>query len=61
MGPGGMGAAPLGAQGDRGLGKGKRLQQDDDAIYTENRAWTEGIIGRLPVPKNGTDQKGQKP
>ncbi|CQD17195.1 ESX-1 secreted protein, EspB [Mycobacterium lentiflavum] len=61
MGGGGMGAAPLGAQGDRGAGKGKRLQQDDDAIYTENRAWTEGIIGRLPAAKSAADQKGQKP
>lgn len=61
MGGGGMGAAPLGTQGDRGAGKGTRLQRDDDAIYTENRAWTEGIIGRLPAPKSATDQKGQKP
>src|SRR5262249_53452282 len=60
MGGGGMGAAPMGAQGDRGAGKGKRLGQDDGAIYTENRAWTEGIIGRLPAPKSATDQKGQK-
>lgn len=60
MGGGGMGAAPLGAQGDRGAGKAKRLQQDESAIYTENRAWTEGIIGRLAAAKNAADQKGPK-
>jgi hypothetical protein len=26
--------------------KGKRAQQDQEALYTEERAWTEGVIGR---------------
>jgi hypothetical protein len=61
MGGGGMGAAPLGAQGaDRGAGKAKRVGQEESSIYIESRAWTEGLIGRLPGPKNPADQKGQK-
>jgi len=45
MGGGGMGAAPLGGQGDKGAGKAKRVEQEEDAIYTEERPWTEGVIG----------------
>ncbi|WAC92551.1 PPE domain-containing protein [Mycobacterium sp. Aquia_213] len=41
----GMGGAPVGGQGDKGAGKGKRVAGDDDALYTENRAWTEGVVG----------------
>ncbi|MEE6139578.1 secretion protein EspB [Mycobacterium sp. 050128] len=39
-----MGAAPAG-QGQDG-GKAKRVQHGDEAIYTEDRAWTEAVIGR---------------
>ncbi|SOX53316.1 secretion protein EspB [Mycobacterium ahvazicum] len=39
-----MGAAPAN-HGQEG-GKGKRVQHGDEAIYTEDRAWTEGVIGR---------------
>lgn len=39
-----MGAAP-GGQGHE-AGKAKRMQHDDRALYTEDRAWTEGLIGR---------------
>lgn len=39
-----MGAAPAG-HGQEG-GKAKRVQHGDEAIYTEDRAWTEGVIGR---------------
>jgi hypothetical protein len=61
MGGGGMGAAPLGSQGNQSSGKAKRVSSEGDgAIYTESRAWTEGLIGRLPGPKNSADQKGQK-
>ena len=27
-------------------GKGKRVQAEDDALYVEDRSWTEGVIGR---------------
>lgn len=33
-------------------GKGKRVQQDDDALFTENRPWAEAIIGRRPAADN---------
>jgi hypothetical protein len=45
-GGGGMGGMPMGGQG-AGQGKeGKRKQGDDESLYTEDRAWTEGVIGR---------------
>ncbi|MEE3067237.1 MAG: hypothetical protein VYA67_25440 [Actinomycetota bacterium] len=40
---GGMGGAPA-AGGDKG-GKGKRVEGDEEALYTEERSWTEGVIG----------------
>jgi hypothetical protein len=49
---GGMGGAPAQA-GDKG-GKGKRIAGDQEALYTEDRAWTEGVVGRRSakeVPK----------
>jgi hypothetical protein len=48
MGGGGMGMAPMGGPGaqGQGAGKGKRAQQDDKALYTEDRPWTEAVIGR---------------
>ncbi|WP_205877227.1 EspB family ESX-1 secretion system-associated protein [Mycobacterium camsae] len=49
MGSGGMGMAPLrGAGGkDPGAGKaGKRAQRDEEALYIEERPWTQGIVGR---------------
>ncbi|MEE3066137.1 MAG: secretion protein EspB [Actinomycetota bacterium] len=39
-----MGAAPAG-HGQDGV-KAKRVQHGDESIYTEDRAWTEGVIGR---------------
>ncbi|ULP43664.1 PPE domain-containing protein [Mycobacterium lentiflavum] len=47
LGGGGMGMPPMAPNGAHGKGaeKGKRLQ-DERALYTERRAWTEGIIGR---------------
>ncbi|MCV7408774.1 hypothetical protein AWC05_07755 [Mycobacterium florentinum] len=42
-----MGAAP-GGQGHE-AGKAKRVQQEGEALYTEDRAWTEGVIGRRRV------------
>ncbi|WP_324291059.1 PPE domain-containing protein [Mycobacterium sp. Aquia_213] len=60
-GAGGAGAAPSGggmgggaAMGGPGAGQGKgggtakRVQPDDPAVYTEERPWTEGVIGRRP-------------
>lgn len=39
-----MGAAPAG-HGQEGT-KSKRVPHDGEALYTEDRAWTEGVIGR---------------
>ena len=48
MGGGMGGGMPMGGQG-KDQGKGKRVQgADDDALYTEERAWTEGVIGNRP-------------
>lgn len=47
--PGGTGGGMGGGMpqgGDKGAGKGKRVQgEDEEAMYTEDRAWTEGVIG----------------
>ncbi|MEE6134839.1 hypothetical protein SKC41_00640 [Mycobacterium sp. 050128] len=47
MGSGGMGAGPMAPAGAQRAGaeKSKRVQAEG-ALYTERRAWTEGIIGR---------------
>ncbi len=48
---GGMGGgmAPMGGAGQgQNQGKGKRVQSDDESLYTEERAWTEGVIGNRP-------------
>ncbi|SOJ58065.1 ESX-1 secretion-associated protein EspB [Mycobacterium simulans] len=45
MAGGGMGM-PMGAHGQgQGGSKSKGAQQDDEALYTEDRAWTEAVIG----------------
>jgi ESX secretion-associated protein EspB len=48
-GGGGMGM-PLGAPGAQGrdAGKAKRVQSDQESLYTEERPWTEGLIGNRP-------------
>jgi hypothetical protein len=47
LGGGGAGV-PMGAPAGQGQGnkQGKRAQQEEKSLYTEKRAWTEGIIGR---------------
>ncbi|GLE52934.1 EspB family ESX-1 secretion system-associated protein [Mycobacterium montefiorense] len=48
---GGMGGgmAPMGGAGQgQNQGKGKRVQSEDESLYTEERAWTEGVIGNRP-------------
>ncbi|WP_241010694.1 hypothetical protein [Mycobacterium camsae] len=51
--PGGVGTglAPTGAPGasQGGANKGSRAQQDDEPLYTEDRPWTEGLIGIPPT------------
>jgi hypothetical protein len=43
---GGGGGMPMGgAHGAQGGSKSKGSQQDDEALYTEDRAWTEAVIG----------------
>jgi hypothetical protein len=47
---GGMGMAPMGQGGQpQGGGKGKRAQHPDESLYTEERPWTEPIIGNRRV------------
>jgi hypothetical protein len=66
LGAGGNGAGgagggmPMGGGQGKGEGsKGKRVQGgDDEALYTERRAWTEGIIGRRV--KAPSDKEGVK-
>ncbi len=48
MGGGGMGMAPMGGApgaGQGGEGKSKRAEGTDETLYSEERPWTEGIIG----------------
>ncbi|OSC39275.1 type VII secretion system ESX-1 target EspB [Mycobacterium decipiens] len=45
MGGGGMGMPMGGAHQGQGGSKTKGSQQDDEALYTEDRAWTEAVIG----------------
>ncbi|BAX95055.1 PPE domain-containing protein [Mycobacterium shigaense] len=57
---GGMGGGmPMGgAQGKQDGGKGKRVQaaDGDESLYTEERAWTEGVIGNRPRKGPGEKQ-----
>jgi hypothetical protein len=59
---GGMGGAPMGGMGAKGgqdgAGKSKRYGDDDSALYTEQRAWTEGIIGITPRKLGPTSKDG---
>ncbi len=56
MGGGGMGGmAPQGGQGQN-TSKGKRMEGEDDALYTEDRSWTEGVVGNRPRKGAGTDK-----
>jgi hypothetical protein len=48
-----MGGAPA-AQGGKNE-KGKRGATEDEALYTEDREWTEGVIGRRRA-KDAKDQ-----
>ncbi|BBX60632.1 hypothetical protein VIMS_03141 [Mycobacterium marinum] len=52
MGSGGAGMAPMGAPGagqaPGQTGKGKRAEPGDELLYTEERPWTEGLIGKRP-------------
>ncbi|MEE6138564.1 PPE domain-containing protein [Mycobacterium sp. 050128] len=45
---GGAAMGGLGAGQGQAGGKAKRVQPDDAAVYTEERPWTEGVIGRRP-------------
>jgi len=49
LGGGGMGMpmAPPAGTPNQTANKGKRAQLEDDALYTEDRAWTEPVIGRI--------------
>jgi hypothetical protein len=49
---GGMGMAPMGAPGGKGAGKAKRAHAEDEPVYTEDRAWSEGVVGVVPVRKS---------
>jgi len=60
---GGMPMAP-GAGQQQNQSKSKRPDTDEDALYTEERAWTEGVIGNRPRkpgppgPIPGPDRRG---
>jgi hypothetical protein len=57
---GGMGGMPMsgaGGGGDKGA-KGNRVKgAEEDALYTEERAWTEGVIGNRPRKAPGPHDK----
>nr|WP_322857777.1 secretion protein EspB [Mycobacterium shigaense]MEA1123907.1 secretion protein EspB [Mycobacterium shigaense] len=46
---GGGAGMPMGAAHGQAAGKGKRAQQDESALYVEDRPWTEAVIGRRRV------------
>lgn len=51
---GGGSGMPMGAPGagqGQNTSKGKRPQQGDQALYTEDRPWTAAIIGNRPAPQ----------
>jgi hypothetical protein len=59
-GRGGMGMAPMAGQGGKGEdSKAKRAQQDEEALYAEDRPWTEAVIGNRRR-KDGPDNKESK-
>jgi hypothetical protein len=61
----GMGGAPMGmpmgagAQGQGQAGKGKR-GEGDESLYTEDRQWTEAVIGNRSRRKDAPDSKDSK-
>jgi hypothetical protein len=59
-GRGGMGMAPMAGQGGKAEdSKAKRAQQDEEALYAEDRPWTEAVIGNRRR-KDGPDNKESK-
>ncbi|CQD03544.1 putative alanine and glycine rich protein [Mycobacterium lentiflavum] len=44
-GGGGAATPPMSPGGQNKVDKGKRVQSDDESLYTEERPWTEGVIG----------------
>lgn len=60
-GRGGMGMVPpMAGQGGKGEdSKAKRAQQDEEALYAEDRPWTEAVIGNRRR-KDGPDNKESK-
>jgi hypothetical protein len=52
--------APMAGQGGKGEdSKAKRAQQDEEALYAEDRPWTEAVIGNRRR-KDGPDNKESK-
>ncbi|SPM39705.1 putative alanine and glycine rich protein [Mycobacterium numidiamassiliense] len=60
---GGMGGGmPMGGAGGQGQGQGKgKAMQEQKAIYTEKRQWTEGVIGRRPQKGAAEHDKATRP
>jgi NADH:ubiquinone oxidoreductase subunit E len=55
-----LGMAPMAGQGGKGEdSKAKRAQQDEEALYAEDRPWTEAVIGNRRR-KDGPDNKESK-
>jgi hypothetical protein len=53
---GGMAPMAPGAGQGQNAGKGKRMEEDDDALYVEDRSWTEGVIGNRPRKGAASDK-----
>jgi hypothetical protein len=55
-----MGMAPMAGQGAKGEdSKAKRVQQEEEALYAEDRPWTEAVIGNRRR-KDSPDNKESK-
>ncbi|MFV1365509.1 hypothetical protein AAHH97_19015, partial [Mycolicibacterium elephantis] len=57
---GGMGMAPMHGGAGAGQGREKRRNPDlapDEDLYTEDRPWTEGVIGNRRRREDGRESK----
>ena len=57
MGGGGMGMPMAPGAAGQGRSKGKHAKPDEESLYTEDRSWTEAVIGNRPRSKPTPDIK----